>query len=633
MMTNRRKRTWGAGILSLVAELKRRNVFRAAAAYVAVAWLVIQVAETTFPAFSLSDAALRTLIILLAVGFVPAIALSWAFELTPEGFRRDRDVAPGSELDLRTKRMLDRGIVAVLALGLAYFAFDKFVLDPARDEAKIEEAEQRGRTEALVESYGDQSIAVLPFTNMSADPEQEYFGDGMAEEVLNLLARIPELRVISRSSAFTYKGKDKKLTEIAEELNVVHILEGSVRRAGNKIRVTAQLIEARSDTHLWSQTWDRELENIFTIQDEIAEEVVANLKLKLLGEMPKARRVDPEAYLLFMQARQVLDGWDHSQYERVDALLREAIRIDPDFAEPWTGIAWLSARCYVLGPDRGIPYCDGRTPEELQATNDAAIDRALEIDPANPTAIAYKAWGLAYDERKFRLAAQEFSRAIRLAPPVTDVLRSASLFARHVLRPDIAVRLLEYAMARDPLCQQCFGILELAYLEAGQPDKAEQMAALRIAAGQGGWVFTAWARLLAGRPGAALEALDAHGERPDEAGDLLYLQARAMALHALGRVEESRAALEALELEASQKDPQSLAEVYAWMGDLETGSAWLERTLDGPVLPFRFLPFEHWSPLLRPVLALPRWQAVLREQGLADDQLAQIEFEFTLPGE
>jgi adenylate cyclase len=435
--------------LSLFAELKRRNVFRATAAYVAVSWLVIQVAEATFPAFGLTDAALRTLIVLLAVGLVPAVALSWVFEITPEGLKRDADLEPGGELSRRTNRLLDRGIVIVLAIGLAYFAIDKFVLDPARDAENIEQAQQRGRTEALVESYGDNSIAVLPFTNMSADPEQEYFGDGMAEEVLNLLAQVRELRVISRSSAFAYKGKDLKLSQVAEELNVAHILEGSVRRAGNRIRVTAQLIEARSDTHLWSQTWDRELEDIFAIQDEIAAEVVANLKVTLLGELPKAARVNPEAKLLFMQARQILDSMRDGAYAEVHDLLMEAIRLDPEYAEPWTGLSWLNYRCFALRFASATPldaFCAARSTQEWFALAAEASERALAIDPDNPTANAYQAWNQVFHRKDFQAAADQFRRAVEAAPPSSDVIRSTSIFARTVGRPDLAVRLGEYGV-------------------------------------------------------------------------------------------------------------------------------------------------------------------------------------------
>ena len=235
--------------MSLFNELKRRNVFRVAAAYVVVAWL--------------------------AIGFIPSLIFAWAFEITPEGLKKDSDVDRSRSISPQTGKKLDRIIMVVLALALGFFAFDKFVLSETREASIAEEARQEGRSEALVESYGDKSIAVLPFVNMSEDADNEYFSDGISEELLNLLAKIPELRVISRSSAFFFKGKDIKITDVARELNVVHILEGSVRKAGKQVRITAQLIDAHSDTHLWSETYDRELDDIFAIQDEIAGAVVA----------------------------------------------------------------------------------------------------------------------------------------------------------------------------------------------------------------------------------------------------------------------------------------------------------------------------------------------------------------------
>lgn len=617
--------------MSLFAELKRRNVFRAAAAYVAVAWLLIQVAEATFPAFGLSDGALRTLIILLAVGMVPAVALSWAFEITPEGLKRDAELEPGGELSQRTNRLLDRGIIAVLALGLAYFAFDKFLLDPARDAASIEQAQQRGRTEALVESYGDNSIAVLPFTNMSADPNQEYFGDGMAEEVLNLLARIPELRVISRSSAFTYKGKGFRLSQIAEELEVAHILEGSVRRAGNRIRVTAQLIEARSDTHLWSQTWDRELDDIFAIQDEIAAEVAANLKVTLLGEAPKATRAKPEAKLLFMQARQILDTTTGGEYSEIYNLLMGAIRLDPDYSEPWTGLSWLNYRCSFLQSRGDAPvddFCATRSAEEWVALAAEAGDRALAIDRDNPTANAYQAWNKAFHLGELQAAADQFRRAIEAAPPNSDVVRSTSVFARQIRRPDLAIRLGEYGIARDPLCTLCLYQLGAAYRDAKQYTEAQRVLSKFVLLGRGAWLSMGEARLLGGDPAGALEAFE------NQSGGAEYLARRTIALYSLGRKGEFSDSLAMLESRFGEEAPERMAEVYAWTGDLETASAWLERTLQQP--PKRgaaLAPFDHRNPFLEPLLALPHWQEILRQYGLADDQLAQIDFEFTLPGE
>jgi adenylate cyclase len=228
--------------LSLYNELKRRNVLRVGAAYIVTAWLVIQIVETIFPAFGFSDSAVRFVVIVFTIGLVPALILSWAFEITPEGLKKETDVDRTSSITRSTGKQLDRIIMVVLALALGYFAFDKFVLDPARDADELatatQEAHQEGRSEALVESYGDKSIAVLPFVNMSSDPEQEYFSDGISEELLNVLSKVPELRVISRSSSFSYKDKDLDIPTIAAQLSVAYILEGSVRKAGNQVRIT-----------------------------------------------------------------------------------------------------------------------------------------------------------------------------------------------------------------------------------------------------------------------------------------------------------------------------------------------------------------------------------------------------------
>ena len=307
--------------MSLFSELKRRNVLRVAVAYLAVAWLLIQIVETLFPVFGLSDALIRLVVILLAIGFPLTLIFSWLYELTPEGLKLERDVDRSRSVAHHTGKKLDRAIIVVLALSLGYFALDKFVLDPARDAIREESVAQQARSEALVESYGDKSIAVLPFVNMSSDAEQEYFSDGISEELLNLLAKIPELRVISRSSSFSYKGKEVSIPIVAEQLNVAHILEGSVRKTGNRVRITAQLIEARSDTHLWSETYDRTLDDIFATQDEIAAEVVEQLKVTLLSnDAPKVRQTDPAAYALFLQARHIRLQGSGEAYEKARQL-------------------------------------------------------------------------------------------------------------------------------------------------------------------------------------------------------------------------------------------------------------------------------------------------------------------------
>ena len=366
-------------------------MLRIGAAYLAVAWLLIQVAQTLFPVFGLGATAIRSVVVVLIVGLLPALIFAWAFEITPEGLKRESEVDRSQSITPQTGKKLDRVIMGVLALALGYFAVDKFVLAPQREQAATEAARAEGRTESLVKSYGDKSIAVLPFVNMSSDKDQEYFSDGISEELLNLLAKIPKLRVISRSSAFSYKGKDVKLAQVAKELNVAHILEGSVRKAGNKVRITAQLIEARSDTHLWSNTWDRELDDIFAVQDEIAAAVVEQLKITLLGEAPKAKEVNPEAYALFLQGRQLRRQSTPEGLEQAIALFQQALAIDPNYAAAWEQLAAV----YVNQAGLGMrPLAEG-----VRLAREAAA-KALAIDPDYAPAHGRLGWiAMSFDAR------------------------------------------------------------------------------------------------------------------------------------------------------------------------------------------------------------------------------------------
>jgi hypothetical protein len=232
--------------MSLISEFRRRNVFRAAAAYIAVSWILMQLAEITFPAFGLGDRAILVLITVLAIGLIPAVTLSWIFELTPEGIKRESDIDRSGELMRRTNRILDRSIIALLAISVTYLAVDKFLLDPVRDEARLEAAREEGRLDALETTFGNKSIVVLPFSNRSDDPNQDYFSDGLSEQLQELLSRFPELRVISRTSAFSFKDKNVDMREIVQQL-----------------------------------------------------------KVPLLGSAPTVEQTDPEAFVLYLQARQL----------------------------------------------------------------------------------------------------------------------------------------------------------------------------------------------------------------------------------------------------------------------------------------------------------------------------------------
>ena len=294
--------------MSFVEELKRRNVFRVAIAYMVIAWLVMQVGDTMGPALLLPEWVDSLLAFFLVLGFPVALFFAWAFELTPDGLKKDQELEAGESHWAANSRRLDRIIIVVLALALGYFAVDKLALDSGDQPIPAETAALSDNASKPIDSIDEvsaRSIAVLPFVNMSSDPEQEYFSDGLTEELLNLLAGIDELKVAARTSSFYYKDKRNLVTlpEIAKQLAVAHLLEGSVRKSGDNIRITTQLIKADDGFHVWSKTYDRKLEDIFAIQDEIAEAVVEALKVTLLGEAPKARVVNTEAYELTPQGR------------------------------------------------------------------------------------------------------------------------------------------------------------------------------------------------------------------------------------------------------------------------------------------------------------------------------------------
>jgi adenylate cyclase len=606
--------------MSFIGQLKRRNVFRAAAAYVAVAWVLMQVAEVAFPAFGLTEHALRLLIIALAIGFIPAATLSWVFELTPEGLKRERDLDRSGPLVARTNRLLDRGIIVLLGLGLSYFAVDKFLLDPARVEARVQEAVQQGRSEALEQQFGDKSIVVLPFRNLSSDPEQEFFADGMSEELINLLARIPQLRVISRTSAFAFKGKDVELAEIATKLKVSHVLEGSVLRAGDRMRITAQLIDVSTDSPLWSETYDRTLDDIFAVQDDIAARVVSQLKLKLLGQVLTRRRIKPQAYVLYMQARQLLDRW--SNPERSYAMLQRVLELEPRYADGWMGLSRWFFHC---GTENDRDFCRQFSREEAMRRSDEAREKALRIDPDNAIAISYAAWGRAFVDKDWAGAAPGFERALRLDPSNPEVLRTAANYALEIRKPDVAIRLGEFAVARDPLCTMCVRNLAFAYMEAGRLDDAELTMRSLVTGNIGGWYRIGVLRVLQGDGEGALDAF-AHLSDPD---DDWRLSGRAMALHSLGREQESQDELARLQARYP-KAYQLIADVYAWRGDLDRAFALLEDAIADP-RPRIYFPIDRTDPFLRPVLGTERGQALLRRFGLADDQLAAIPFAVDLP--
>ena len=306
--------------MTLFDELKRRNVFRVAIAYVIVAWLSIQVIDVLIPMLSLPEVIGRALILILVVGFPIALIFAWAFELTPEGLKKEREVDRDESITHTTARKLNSVIIAVLSVALLMFAVDKFVMSP--DTSEPQET-----------ATADISIAVLPFADMSPQKDQEYFSDGITEEILNGLAKLKTLKVAGRTSSFAFKGRNEDLREIGMTLGVQNVLEGSVRKDGNTLRITAQLISVDDGFHLWSETYDRELADIFSVQDEISAAIVKALQGSLLGdsiESKPVRQIDVAMYEKYLLARATMTIRSNSTLKEARRMLEDVVAAEPD---------------------------------------------------------------------------------------------------------------------------------------------------------------------------------------------------------------------------------------------------------------------------------------------------------------
>jgi TolB-like protein/Flp pilus assembly protein TadD len=602
--------------MSLISEFRKRNVFRAAAAYVAVSWVLMQLAEITFPAFGLGDHAILVLITMLAIGFIPAVTLAWIFELTPEGIKRESELDRSSDLMRRTNRILDRVIIALLALGVTYLALDKFLLDPMRDEARLEAAREEGRLDALETTFGTTSIVVLPFSNRSDEPGQDYFSDGLSEQLLELLSRFPELRVISRTSAFSFKDKNVDMREIVEQLGVSHVLEGSVRWARDRLRITAQLIDARHDTTLWTQTFDRPIDDIFEIQDQIATIVVQQLKVPLLGSTPAVEHTDPEAFLLYLQARQLSRDATDDAYERSNAMLRQALAIDPDYATAWNALAVNTFKQF----SRGLRlYDDG------YASAREAAQKALDADPDFAPALATLGLIAMEETNDFPAAAAYFERALRLAPYDLETIRHVVIFLQGLGRLDDAIALGEHAVSRDPVNASHVANLGNSYRWAGRDEEAivAYRKALRLSPGLGAaHTFVGIALLNAGRPAEAIESIRLE---PFEPYRLIGL---ALAHHALGERSAADAVLAELIEKYAHDWSYNIAYIHAYREDNEGAFKWLDEAVRFADPGLSLIVVE---PLFGNLHDDARWADFLRELGKSPEQLEAIRFSFTPP--
>jgi adenylate cyclase len=418
-------------------ELTRRKVFKVGAAYLVVAWLAVQAASIAFPAFEAPDWALRIFILIALLGFPISLVFAWAFDFTPDGLK--------PETGSRSSKIIFAivGVLVVLAFAW-YFKGQPSYREPT--EANAQTTSNNAATGNV--AIGKNSIAVMPFVNMSSDKEQEYFSDGMTEEILNALANVPNLAVTARTSVFSLKGQNKDVREIGKLLGVAYVLEGSVRKAGDEVRITAQLIRADNGFHLWSETYDRKLENVFDLQAELAGAIAKALELPLgLGgdaALVSERSADPQAYALYLQARAAYRARGDGVKKSIE-LYREALKRDPKFAPAWAGLASSLAVLPWYVPEAEKAAAAAAMPEAEQAGR-----QALALSPN--LAQGHNALAMVYSfQWQWALAEQHSKQALALAPDDPDVHYQYADWLDAVGRQEEALASASKAVALDPL--------------------------------------------------------------------------------------------------------------------------------------------------------------------------------------
>ena len=419
------------------SELKRRNVYKVGAAYAVASWFLIQAASILFPTFDAPTWAFRFFLIAVGIGFPVALVLAWAFEITPEGIKRSADVSPNKSTTHHTGRKLTALIVTIGLLAIALFAF-------------------RLTKQSAPGARPDTSIAVLPFVNASGDPNQEYFSDGLSQELINGLAQIQELKVIARSSSFRFKGKVEDARSVGQALGVGNLLEGSVRKAGDRVRISVALVNAGDGTQRWSDTYDRELKDIFGLQEEIAREVAEQLRLTLFGERVRNAVAQPsnqslEAYNAYLQGDSFFAQFNLESTNRSVEFYKEAIRLDPRYPKAHASLAWAYCRIGFFSGAKGrAAFMEAR----------GAAERALSLNPnitLARSALAYVHMNLDYNlaaaetelEKAERIAAERIHH--RDAPWVVRRMFADEILQRLIRRFVVAAHRLGFGQRHQPV--------------------------------------------------------------------------------------------------------------------------------------------------------------------------------------
>jgi adenylate cyclase len=575
--------------------------------YIVVSYLILEPFEMFFHLLDLPVWTGRTAVALMVLGFPVALLFAWIYEITPTGIKPSTDVDPQQSIARQTGRKLDRAIIAVLAVALIYFVADKFwlskrvaVMTPAATLAPV------AVSVPIVPVIPEKSVAVLPFVDMSEKKDQEYFSDGLSEELIDMLTKIPDLRVPARTSSFYFKGKQTTIADIAKMLSVTHVLEGSVRKSGNKLRVTAQLIRVDTGYHLWSQTFDRDAGDIFQIQDDISNAVVGALKVSLgaLVAPHSDGTSNKDAYDLYLLAKSNYDGANSKEdFQKIVDQLNEAIRLDPSFGRAW---AFLSGTLSTMGGfgllDATIAFNDARS---------AAL-KGVALSPKEPDGHRALAKVLYLHDWDWERAESEMNQALSFAPEDPANLTAASVIASILGRANVAVRYSTRAVAKDPLSSVSWDQLGEDQMYAG--NTAEAIAALRRAQELNPSYPNAHfnlgvALLLSGKPTEALAEFERDADDDDRTAG------RALAYYSMRRTEEADAALRKTESAAETGGAFTTSQIHAYRGERDQAFAWLNRAYQRREPDCSILKVD---PLLENLRTDPRFKAFLRKMKLPE---------------
>jgi len=590
------------------AELKRRNVYKVAVAYAVVAWLLIQAASIFFPAFDAPPWVMKIFIIVIIFGFPVALILSWAFEITPEGIKLESEIEPNKSVTRRTGRKIVAVTIAlaVVAAGLFVYQLVRPVGRSLQDVRQIEDGRPGGASLPI----SNKSIAVLPFENRSEDKANAYFAEGIQDEILTRLSKIADLKVISRTSTQHYKSAPENLPEIAKQLGVAHILEGSVQKSGEAVRVNVQLIKAANDSHLWADTFDRKLTDVFAIESEIAKSIAETLQAKLTGSekslITKTPTVNPEAYELYLKGRFFWNKRTGADLLKSIDYFKQAVEKDQKYALAYAGLA----DAYVLLPPYGAA-----SPSESFPQAEAAARKALELDDTLAEAHTSLGQVLLFYDLDFAGSTMEFERALSLDPNYATAhhwyggggpLLALGQFDRAIKEGKRAVEL-------DPLSLINNADLGWLYFNARRYNEAEAQARKTLEMDSHFYLAHYYLGEVLQLKGQLTEAIAEYKKAAELDDDPFVLGLLAQAYAKLGQRDEALKMLGQLQELATRRyvTSYSFALVHIALGEKDKAIDWLERAYRDRAGPD--IALIKVDPFLDPLRGHPRFEALVQK--------------------